>query len=231
MPSNLPSQAPPRPRRSPARSLALKARIVEAAAAQFAAKGFGGATTRDIAQQCDIGHPLLLYHFPSKDALWVAVVRHLSHHFAESFERTLRADHGSDVVAHTRRVLKEMVSFNVLHPEYHRLMLWEVDVESAQVEALVRTHIAPLLEEVAHLVRQCQALRRFAQGEPFDLIYMLIGAASSCYTLSVEYELLTGVRPDQGAFMHRHVESCVDLFFHPAAVPATSSRARPRRPG
>lgn len=211
-------------RRPPARSIELKVRIIEAAAVEFATRGFGGATTRDIAARCGIGHPLLLYHFASKDALWVAVVRHLSQKFAESFGRKLADVSQNDVVERTRTALTDLVTFNVLHPEYHRLMLWEGAVESAEMEALVRTHIAPLLGELARLIRQCQKLKRFAEGDPFDLIYMFIGAASSCYLLAVEYKLLTGTQPDHGKFMAKHIESCVNLFVRPAA-----SGMRPKR--
>jgi TetR/AcrR family transcriptional regulator len=44
--------------------------IVEAALAVFAADGFHGAGTRQIAQQARVSQPLLNHHFGSKEALW-----------------------------------------------------------------------------------------------------------------------------------------------------------------
>lgn len=211
-------------RRSPARSVELKARIIQAAASEFSAKGFVGTATRDIATRCGIGHPLLLYHFPSKDVLWLEVVKSVSHHFAETLGTTLREPDEADVVVKTREVLTQLVTFNVLYPEYHRLMLWEVDVASDEVAELVRTRVAPLLTQIARLIKKCQRQGRFASGDPYDLIYMLIGAASNCYLLGVEYELLTGTRPDRGQFMRKHVATCVNLFFRSEAATPGAQR-------
>jgi AcrR family transcriptional regulator len=53
------------------------ASILEAAAAVFAASGFGGAKTRDIARAAKVSEALLYRHFPSKRALYQAVLRRL----------------------------------------------------------------------------------------------------------------------------------------------------------
>ena len=47
--------------------------IVEAALAVFAAKGFHGAGTRQIAQTAGVSQPLLNHHFGGKEALWRVV--------------------------------------------------------------------------------------------------------------------------------------------------------------
>jgi len=47
--------------------------IVEAALDMFAAKGFHGAGTRQIAQAAGVSQPLLNHHFGGKDALWRVV--------------------------------------------------------------------------------------------------------------------------------------------------------------
>lgn len=47
--------------------------IVEAALAVFAAHGFHGAGTRQIAQAASVSQPLLNHHFGGKDALWRVV--------------------------------------------------------------------------------------------------------------------------------------------------------------
>jgi TetR/AcrR family transcriptional regulator len=47
--------------------------IVEAALAVFAAKGFHGAGTRQIAQAAGVSQPLLNHHFGGKEALWRVV--------------------------------------------------------------------------------------------------------------------------------------------------------------
>jgi len=52
--------------------------ILEAATAAFAAKGFDGARTREIAESAGISEALLYQHFPSKRALHEAVLERLA---------------------------------------------------------------------------------------------------------------------------------------------------------
>ena len=45
--------------------------------AEFAAKGFDGASTRAIAEHVNAQPPQINYHFDSEEALWEAAVEHL----------------------------------------------------------------------------------------------------------------------------------------------------------
>jgi AcrR family transcriptional regulator len=51
-----------------------QAGIIAAAATLFAAKGFNGTTTREIAQTAGISEALLFKHFPTKRALYAAIL-------------------------------------------------------------------------------------------------------------------------------------------------------------
>lgn len=56
------------------RSAATRTQILDTALGVFATSGYRGASIRDIAAKCGISHPTLLYHFPSKAALLMAVL-------------------------------------------------------------------------------------------------------------------------------------------------------------
>src|SRR6266702_4036750 len=49
--------------------------IVEAAVPLFARKGFAGTTTKEIAEAAQVSEALVFKHFPSKAALYEAIVR------------------------------------------------------------------------------------------------------------------------------------------------------------
>ncbi len=51
--------------------------LLEAAATEFAAHGFAGASTRRIAERAGAHQPQINYHFTSKEQLWRATVDHL----------------------------------------------------------------------------------------------------------------------------------------------------------
>jgi AcrR family transcriptional regulator len=54
-----------------------QAAILAAAVPLFASKGFDGVTTRELASAADVSEALLYKHFPSKEALYAAIPRHL----------------------------------------------------------------------------------------------------------------------------------------------------------
>src|SRR5881396_1135387 len=67
-------KAPPPSRLLRSAGQERQASIIAAAAALFAAKGFNGTTTREIAQTAGISEALLFKHFPTKRALYAAIL-------------------------------------------------------------------------------------------------------------------------------------------------------------
>ncbi|MFV0286659.1 MAG: TetR/AcrR family transcriptional regulator [Demequina sp.] len=60
--------------RTYARGRATKAHLLDVARDHFAEFGYRGSSLRDIAQRAGMSHPGLLYHFPTKEALLMAVL-------------------------------------------------------------------------------------------------------------------------------------------------------------
>ena len=66
----------PRKRAEQQRSIETRASILNAAIAEFAERGFEGASIRAIADRLGLQHPLITYHYRSKDILWRAAAQH-----------------------------------------------------------------------------------------------------------------------------------------------------------
>jgi AcrR family transcriptional regulator len=72
---------PPRPRRRPGRrpraadAGGTRQRLVAAAAVEFAARGFAGASVDRIARTARVNKAMIYYHFPSKAALYRDILR------------------------------------------------------------------------------------------------------------------------------------------------------------
>ena len=65
-------------RRSQAeRSEEMRARVLDAAVSELAAKGYAGLRTAEVVAAAGVSRGALTHHFPSKDALVVAVVEHV----------------------------------------------------------------------------------------------------------------------------------------------------------
>src|ERR1700743_1544350 len=66
----------PRKRAEQQRAIETREAILNAAIAEFADKGFGGASIRAIADRLGLQHPLITYHYRTKDILWRAAAEH-----------------------------------------------------------------------------------------------------------------------------------------------------------
>jgi AcrR family transcriptional regulator len=95
---------------------ASKEAILHVATECFAATGFRGTTMADVAAAAGLTHPGLLYHYPRKEELLIAV---MERHLAEGIGRlTAAVPRGSDAVLDA---MLEIARDNVADPTWVRL--------------------------------------------------------------------------------------------------------------
>jgi AcrR family transcriptional regulator len=101
-----------------------KGRILAAAEAVFAARGFEGASTREIAAQAGVNISSLHYHWASKDALYVAVFQDVFDRLTDLLRGTLgklAEERSREVVV--ARVMGELVAFLADNPTVPKLLV------------------------------------------------------------------------------------------------------------
>jgi AcrR family transcriptional regulator len=136
--------------------------ILEVARRRFADAGFSGTSLNQIADEVGIRRPSLLHHFPSKDALYRAVVLDS---FADWVALVDNAIEGPrEGWAQVERMLRAAFVFFEDHPEFVRLVRWE----ALQGGPILREELAVLLRPLfdrgaAFLEREMDAgrLRRY----------------------------------------------------------------------
>jgi AcrR family transcriptional regulator len=200
-------------RRPQQRSLDTRERLVEAALQEFATHGFEGATTREIAQRAGVALAALPYHFTTKEALWRAAADRIFALLSDTFRARFIGLEGVDLTTRLRLILRDFVRFAAAHPELHRFMIQEGMRRSERLEWLVETHVRPMYDAVRGMVEAAQREGMAPIGRPEHLHYMLIGAASSAYALSAEFELLTGSPASREELVDEHVAALERMFF------------------
>jgi TetR/AcrR family transcriptional regulator len=199
-------------RRTQRRGADTRERLVDAALSVFSARGFNGASTREIARAAGVALAALPYHFETKELLWRAAADRIFGLLREQFEARLRGLEGADLRTRLGLLLREFVLFAASHPELHRFMLQEGTDGGERLVWLVDAHVRPLYRTVASLLAEGQEHGLLVEGPVDHLLYCLIGAASMPYAVAPEFRLVTGADPAAHDLVEGHVELLLRLF-------------------
>lgn len=150
--ATVPSGEPPR---------STKARILEAAEAIFARRGFEGASTREIAASAGVNISSLHYHWASKETLYVAVFRNVFERIMAHLESTVtpllgrpgsREGSGDTV----DRIMHELFDFFAAQPNVPRLLLRRIVESDGTDFGLERDVLGPAWEHFTTWTRQAK---------------------------------------------------------------------------
>jgi AcrR family transcriptional regulator len=194
----------------------IRDRLLDAALAEFGARGFDGASTRAIARRIGAHQPQINYHFASKEALWTAAVDHLFAELAKAM-RGIGPAGGrrapvTEIVAQFAEMIRRFVRFAARHPELNQIMVHEATAEGGRLEWMAERHVRPLYRTVRLLWRR---LREAGIAAPIDerlFHYVMVGAASLVYVNAPEARLLTGVDPTSHRWVEAHADGLVAML-------------------
>lgn len=209
------SSAPPRRRdRDNIRDL-----LLEAAIAEFAQRGFDGASTTSIAKRADAHQPQINYHFSNKSELWQAAVDQV---FSELDEVVAATDLLGDPEAGFAVLIRGLVKFAAARPELHQIMVQEATAASDRLEWITNTHTRPRYEQLRTVWAALQQRGVAAPIDPKLIYYVVIGTTSLMYINRAEAQMLLGENPANEAIIDEHVAGIVAML-----LPHDKPSARP----
>lgn len=138
-------------------------RILRAAEREFARAGFTAARLADIARRAGIRRPSLLYHFPTKERLYEAVVERtfgrLGEVLAAAMAGPLRFE------ARLEAVVRAYEGFLAAQPDVARIIAREVVHGEGPGQAILAERVAPVVDAVEAFLRRAGA-RHLRPGVP-----------------------------------------------------------------
>src|SRR5258708_37133271 len=178
------------------RSIATRASILDAAIAEFAERGFEGASIRAIADRLGLQHPLITYHFRSKDTLWRAAAEHA---FAQiRSEWDISAPEGSDLspLARLRQEYATLFRYTVAFPEFHRFMRQETLTTNPRLKWVAETVLAPLLGRLLPQIVADQKHGLLSEVDPILFHYLMISLTATLSEFGPEMLVTSGLSSD-----------------------------------
>ena len=147
-------------------------RILAAAAAEFAARGYAGARVDRIARRARVNKAMLYYHFKSKQRLYRVLLRQM---FTLAVEPLRAIAAGSGTPAEKiDRAIAALAAFLEEHPFFPAIMLREVAEGGAHLDRDTLTALAAVPQTVGGIVQQGIAAGAFRPVHPVFAYFSML---------------------------------------------------------
>jgi TetR/AcrR family transcriptional regulator len=214
------------------RSRATRLSILKAALSEFADKGFEAASIRSIAERTGLQHPLITYHYPTKDALWRATAEYAFEQIREKWDKSAPELSDAAPIDHLREEYRAVFYYTVAFPEFHRFMRQEAMYDNPRLRWVAETVLAPLIDRLLPQIRAAQRDGDLPAIEPIVFHYMMISLTAMLAGFGPEMRVTGRVRPQARTIVDSYwslVESTV--FGARANRSGSRNRKRAQKPG
>jgi AcrR family transcriptional regulator len=183
--------------RKPKAPEANRARILTAAIAEFASRGFKGASMDAIAARTSTTRALINYYFGSKERLYLAVLERVYTEIREA-ERQLELDHLPPMEA-MRRIVDFTFDYYVEHEHFVRLVVAENQARGRHMKRFpsLRMLNRPIVDMLGSVIARGQAERMFRRDVEAVDVHMAI-AALGMFNVTNQYTFGTLFSRDMG---------------------------------
>jgi AcrR family transcriptional regulator len=184
--------ARPRKRAEQQRSLETRSSILNAAIAEFAERGFEGASIRAIADRLGLQHPLITYHYRSKDILWRAAAEHAFAQIRAGWD--ISAPESSDLppLVRLREEYATLYRYTVAFPEFHRFMRQESLTNNPRLKWVAETVLTPLLARLIPQIVAAQKQGLLPAVDPILFHYMMVSLTATLSGFGPEMQVTSG---------------------------------------
>src|SRR6201982_796724 len=177
------------------RALATRAAILNAAIAEFAERGFEGASIRRIADRTGLQHPLITYHYRSKDILWRAAAEHAFTRIREEWDLRVPEQAPVSTLKRLRAESRAVFQYTDAFPEFHRFMRQEALSRNPRLRWVAKTVLRPLIDRLLPQISAAQNEGLLPKVEPILFPYMMVSLTATLSGFGPEMEVVSDLSP------------------------------------
>jgi AcrR family transcriptional regulator len=187
--------------RKPKAPEANREMILAAAVAEFALRGYKGASMDEVAARTDTTRALINYYFGSKEKLYLAVLHRVYAEIREA-ERRLDLGHAAPVEAITR-IVEFTYNYYVTHEDFVRLVVAENQARGSHMKksAAMRKLNRPIIDTLGAVLARGQAQGIFRKDVDAIDVHMSIAAlamfnVTNQFTFGAIFQRAMGAKGD-----------------------------------
>jgi len=187
------------------RAVAAKREAILAAALEFFSQfGIHGTSLDKVAERADVSKTNLLYYFPSKEALYVAVLKEI----LDVWLAPLRALHDDQQPLDAiRDYIRLKLEVSRDHPQASKLFCLEMLQGAPLLKGELAGSLKALVDEKAGVVERWINEGKLAAVKPHHLIFMLWATTQHYADFATQVEAITGQTLSDSAFFNEAVDN------------------------
>lgn len=168
--------------------------ILDAGLDVFSQFGFRGTTLDQIADRAGLSKPNLLYYFPSKEAVHVALLEGLLHTWLDPLHVL---DPAGDPVAEIQAYVARKLALSRDYPRESRLFANEILQGAPRIEPALTGELKSLVDNKAAVISSWIEQGRIAPVDPYHLIFSIWALTQHYADFDVQVRAVLGPdRPD-----------------------------------
>ena len=186
--------------------------ILEAAGHVFAEHGLSGARIEAIAERAGVNKALLYYYFPSKDALYHAVLDEQLTGFHLTACRILSQEGPAAPIL--LKYVRTHFDFIGAHPHYPRLFQRMMLAGDRRSERLVTDRLIPVARGLGSLLRRGIRAGEFRPFDPGHTVISLVALTVFYFSAAPVIRLLNGQDPFSPSSLRRRKTEVLKFIRH-----------------
>jgi TetR/AcrR family transcriptional regulator len=196
--------------RKPVRKSDRKREVILAAALElFSRGGVDGASLDRVAERADVSKTNLIYYYPSKDALYAAVLNNVLSLWLGPLALIDPANPPQQAIA---SYIRQKIAFSRDHADASRLFCFEILYGAPVLGNRLRGMLQPVMEEKAGVFEHWISSGQMARVDPYQFLYSLWATTQHFADFASQIEALSERTLDDPVFFEESVAHVTELF-------------------
>ncbi|MBO6918999.1 MAG: TetR family transcriptional regulator C-terminal domain-containing protein [Rhizobiaceae bacterium] len=203
------------PKKAPLSRIQEKNRnlILKAGLEVFSKYGFRGATVDQLANAAGMSKPNLLYYFPSKEAVHVALLEELLENWLEPLIELGPSDNPIDEIL---VYVKKKLAMSRAYPLESRLYANEILQGAPNFSGAIKGPLKELVDEKAKLIQSWSDEGKIAVVNPYHLIFSIWSTTQHYADFDVQ---IAGILPTDKEEITKDAETYLEHMFRSILTP------------